>query len=57
MDTDTLIMIAALPFYSLCAYAAWWIAAYGMHVLRRIDQSATETQMTETVSPASTQQK
>jgi hypothetical protein len=50
MDTETVIIIAALPFYALCAYGAWWIAAYGMHVLRRIDQSATETQMTETTT-------
>lgn len=57
MDTETIIIIAALPFYALCVYAAWWISAYGMHVLRRIDQSATETQLTETTSPTSTQQK
>lgn len=54
---DEIIYVAALPFYAMACFGCWFGMNYGMHMLRRLDQSATETQMTETTSPAATQQK
>lgn len=54
---DDIIIVALAPFYTMgvamTGYACYAIA----HKAARMDQSATETQMTETTSPASTQQK
>ena len=56
-DMDDIIIVALAPFYTMgvamTGYACYAIA----HKAARMDQSATETQMTETTSPASTQQK
>jgi len=34
--------------YSTAIAVTWWGISYGQHMLRRVDQSATETAMTET---------
>jgi hypothetical protein len=43
--------IAAAPVYGFAIWAMWSHASYQMHILSKIDQSATETQTTETISP------
>ena len=48
---DEVIIVAVAPFYAMGVYAAWWGMNYGQHMLRRVDQSATETRDTETVDP------
>lgn len=50
-------MVALAPFYGIAVAASWYGVAYMAHKLQKLDASATETQMTETVSPSSTQQK
>ena len=49
--------IALAPFYGITVAASWYGVAYMAHKLQKLDASATETQLTETTSPASTQQK
>jgi hypothetical protein len=49
--------IALAPFYGIAVAASWYGVAYMAHKLQKLDASATETQLTETTSPASTQQK
>jgi hypothetical protein len=44
--------IAAAPVYGFAIWAMWTHASYQMHTLAKIDQSATETATTETVTPA-----
>jgi hypothetical protein len=51
MDTETLIVLGLGPFYAAAVACTYWGISYGWHMLRRIDQSATETQTTETTSP------
>jgi len=45
---ETIMFIGLAPFYAAAVYSTWWGMSYGMHMLRRVDQSATETQLTET---------
>ena len=54
---ETIGMIALAPFYGMAVAASWYAVSFMAHKMQRLDQSATETQMTETTSPASTQQK
>jgi len=51
MDGDTIIIIALGPFYAAAVAVTFWGINYGWHMLRRIDQSAQETQVTETTTP------
>lgn len=51
MDSDTIVIIALGPFYGAAVAVTFWGIAYGWHMLRRIDQSAQETQTTETTTP------
>ena len=44
-------IIALAPFYAMSVIAVAYALAYATHMLRRIDQSAVETQTTETVTP------
>jgi len=44
---DTLVIVALAPFYALGLIAVSYALAYACHMLRRIDQSATETVATE----------
>lgn len=44
--------IAAAPVYGFLIWSMWSHASYQMHILSKIDQSATETATTETI-PAS----
>jgi len=53
-NVDELTIIALAPFYAAAVYSVWWGMVYGMHMLRRIDQSATETKLTETIPRGST---
>ena len=41
--------VALAPVYGFAIWSMWSHASYQMHMLRRIDQSATETEQTETV--------
>lgn len=54
---ETMVYIALAPFYAMAVWCCWLGIQYTMHKLQKLDESATETQMTETTSPASTQQK
>ena len=47
-EVTAAIIIAGAPFYGFAVWAMWSHASYQMHILRRVDQSATETRMTET---------
>jgi len=46
---ETIMIIAVAPFYGAAVAATWFGINYGFHMLRRIDQSATETHLTETM--------
>lgn len=46
------IIIAGLPFYTMSVIAVAYGMSYLGHMLRRIDQSASETGLTETVPSA-----
>lgn len=48
---DTIMIVALAPFYAAAVACTYWGIAYGWHMLRRIDQSAVETQVTETTTP------
>lgn len=50
---EGMIVIALGPFYAMAVYGTWWAMNYGQHKLQRLDQSAQETQLTETTSPPS----
>jgi len=54
---ENIAMIAALPFYGMAVAVTWYGCQFLAHKAQRLDQSATETQMTETTSPGTTQQK
>lgn len=54
---DDIVYIAFAPFYAMSVWCSWLAVQYTMHKLQKLDESATETQMTETTSPSSTQQK
>lgn len=54
---EELTYIALAPFYTIGVAVTGYVAYAIAHKAYRMDQSATETQMTETTSPASTQQK
>ena len=54
---EDLVLIALAPFYTIGVVATAYAAGFAYHQLKKLDASATETQMTETTSPASTQQK
>ncbi|MFA5378859.1 MAG: hypothetical protein WC455_24110 [Dehalococcoidia bacterium] len=54
---EEITIIALAPFYALGVVATAYAAGFAFHQLKKLDASATETQMTETTSPASTQQK
>lgn len=43
------IIVAGLPFYTMAVIAVAYGMSYLGHMLRRIDQSASETGLTETV--------
>lgn len=45
------VVVASAPIYGFAVWTMWSHASYQMHILRRIDQSATETGMTETTAP------
>jgi hypothetical protein len=45
------IIVAGMPFYAMTVIAVAYGMSYLGHMLRRIDQSATETGMTETTAP------
>jgi len=46
---ESLILVAALPFYALAVYAVWWGMNFGQHMLRRVDESTKKTELTETI--------
>jgi hypothetical protein len=46
------IIVAGLPFYTMSVVAVAYCMAYLGHMLRRVDQSASETGLTETVPSA-----
>ena len=46
---EDIIYIALAPFYAIGVIGVAYAAAYSFHMLRRIDQSATETKSTETL--------
>jgi hypothetical protein len=50
MDSD-LVIIALGPFYAAAVAATFWGMNYGWHVLRQLNQSAQENQITETTTP------
>ena len=54
---DDIVIIALAPFYGIAVCATCYVGIYMSHAAKKLDQSATETQMTETTSPGSTQQK
>ena len=49
MDPDIIVAIGLAPVYGACVAAMWWSIAFGWHMLRRIDESASKTALTETV--------
>lgn len=46
---EEILYVALAPFYAAAVYSTWWGITYGIHIMRRVDQSATETQQTETI--------
>ena len=48
---EDMVIVALAPFYALGVIGVAYAAAYSFHMLRRIDQSATETKSTETLDP------
>lgn len=54
---DDIVMVALGPFYVAAVAVSFWGVYILAHKAQKMDASATETQMTETTSPASTQQK
>ena len=54
---EDLVIIALGPFYAIGVVATAYAAGFAFHQLKKLDASATETQMTETTSPGTTQQK
>lgn len=46
---NDLVYLGAAPFYAMAVWACWFGMSYSAHMLRRVDQSATETAATETV--------
>jgi len=44
-------MVICAPFYASAYVMLFFAVAYGWHMMRRIDQSATETQTTESIVP------
>jgi hypothetical protein len=54
---EDIVIIALGPFYAIGVVATCYAAGFAFHQLKKLDASATETQMSETVSPSSTQQK
>lgn len=54
---ENIALIAVAPFYGIAVVCSWYAVQFLAHKTQKFDQSATETQMSETVSPSSTQQK
>lgn len=54
---EDLAYIALAPFYGIAVAASWYGVAFLANQVKKMDQSASETQMTETTSPSSTQPK
>jgi hypothetical protein len=54
---EEMVIIALAPFYAAAVGATYYGLSFMSHKLEQMTRSATETQMTETTSPASTQQK
>jgi len=44
------VIVAGAPVYGFALWAMWSHSSYQLHMLRRVDQSATETGLTETTS-------
>jgi hypothetical protein len=57
VNLDGMVIVAMAPFYAAAVGATYYGLAFMAHKLEQMTRSATETQMTETTSPASTQQK
>jgi hypothetical protein len=51
MDLELIVIIALGPFYAAAVIGTFWGMNYGQHKLQRLDQSAQETQLTETTTP------
>lgn len=47
MDTDVIIMIAAIPFYALALVVVAYLAAYAFHKAKELNDSAAEQAITE----------
>lgn len=54
---DDIALVALAPFYGAAVAVTYYGIAFLANQVKKLDQSATETQMTETTSPGSTQQK
>lgn len=55
--TDMLVTGGEIFVAGLGAIVLGYTAMYSFHKIQKLDQSAAETQMTETTSPGTTQQK
>lgn len=49
MDTEVLITVAAMPFYTIAVIVCAYAANYAMHAAKTLNDSATEQKLTETV--------
>ena len=51
---DALLLIALAPFYAAAVGVTYWGLNFGFHMLRRVDESAQKTALTETIKSALT---
>lgn len=49
MDTETVIVIAAIPFYALSLVIVSYAASYAFHKAKELNDSAAEQQITESL--------
>jgi hypothetical protein len=49
---ELMTMILFGPFYAAGVACTWFGTNYGFHMLRRVDESATKTALTETIKSA-----
>jgi hypothetical protein len=50
---EQIVYVALAPFYAAAVACVYYGLMWGAHTLRRLDQSATETRLTETLNTKS----
>ena len=49
---ESFVIIALAPFYAAAVACTYFGINFGFHMLRRVDESATKTALTETIKAA-----